>query len=415
MDVVYTRCAGLDVHKKTVVACVIRPGGSSGWQRETHTFGTMTADLLALSDWLSGHGCTHVAMESTGEYWRPVFNILEGNFEVLLVNAQHIKAVPGRKTDVKDAEWIAQLLQHGLLRASFIPPVAQRDLRDLTRHRSNFIRERATLVNRVQKVLEGANIKLGSVATNVLGVSGRAMLDALVAGEANPEVLADLARGRLRDKREQLSQALTGRVKPHHRFVLTELLCQIDSLDETIARFDLEIEAYCAPFEMAVVLLDTIPGVGRETAEVMVAEMGADMTHFPSADHLASWAGLAPGNHESAGKRLSAKTRKGNRTLCTALVQAAHGAAHTKDTYLAAQYHRLAARRGNKKAIIAVAHSILVIAYHLIQRQEPYRELGADYFDKRRPEATAKRLVKRLENLGFDVQLHRPVPAVTTA
>lgn len=415
MDVVYTHCAGLDVHKKTVVACVIRPGESSGWQREVRTFGTMTVDLLALSDWLIGYGCTHVAMESTGEYWRPVFNILEGNFEVLLVNAQHIKAVPGRKTDVRDAEWIAELLQHGLLRASFIPPVAQRDLRDLTRHRGNFIRERATLVNRVQKVLEGANIKLGSVATNVLGVSGRAMLDALVAGEANPEVLADLARGRLRDKREQLSQALTGRVKPHHRFVLTELLCQIDSLDETIARFDLEIEAYCAPFEMAVVLLDTIPGVGRETAEVMVAEMGADMTHFPSADHLASWAGLAPGNHESAGKRRSAKTRKGNRTLCTALVQAAHGAAHTKGTYLAAQYHRLAARRGNKKAIIAVAHSILVIAYHMIQRQEPYRELGADYFDKRRPEATAKRLVKRLENLGFDVQLRRPIPAVTTA
>jgi transposase len=323
--------------------------------------------------------------------------------------------VPGRKTDVKDAEWIAELLQHGLLRASFIPPVAQRDLRDLTRHRSNFIRERATLVNRVQKVLEGANIKLGSVASNVLGVSGRAMLDALVAGETDPEVLAKLAQGRLREKREQLSQALTGRVKPHQRFVLTELLCQIDSLDETIARFDSEIEAYCAPFEMAVVLLDTIPGVGRETAEVMVAEMGADMTHFPSADHLASWAGLAPGNHESAGKRLSAKTRKGNRTLCTALVQAAHSAAHTKDTYLAAQYHRLAARRGYKKAIIAVAHSILVIAYHLIQRQEPYHELGADYFDKRRPEATAKRLIKRLENLGFEVQLRQPVPVALTA
>lgn len=415
MDVVYSRCAGLDVHKKTVVACVITPSESSGWQRAVRTFGTMTVDLLALSDWLGGWGCTHVAMESTGEYWRPVFNILEGNFEVLLVNAQHIKAVPGRKTDVRDAEWIAELLQHGLLRASFIPPVAQRDLRDLTRHRSNFIRERATLVNRVQKVLEGANIKLGSVASNVLGVSGRAMLDAIVVGETDPGVLAELAQGRLREKREQLSQALTGRVKPHHRFVLTELLCQIDSLDETIARFDNEIEAYCAPFEMAVVLLDTIPGVGRETAEVIVAEMGTDMTHFPSADHLASWAGLAPGNHESAGKRLSAKTRKGNRTLCTALVQAAHSAAHTKDTYLAAQYHRLAARRGSKKAIIAVAHSILVIAYHLIQRQEPYHELGADYFDKRRPEATAKRLIKRLENLGFEVQLRQPVSVAATA
>lgn len=278
MEVVYSRCAGLDVHKKTVVACVITPSESSGWQRAVRTFGTMTVDLLALSDWLGGWGCTHVAMESTGEYWRPVFNILEGNFEVLLVNAQHIKAVPGRKTDVRDAEWIAELLQHGLLRASFIPPVAQRDLRDLTRHRSNFIRERATLVNRVQKVLEGANIKLGSVASNVLGVSGRAMLDAIVVGETDPGVLAELAQGRLREKREQLSQALTGRVKPHHRFVLTELLCQIDSLDETIARFDNEIEAYCAPFEMAVVLLDTIPGVGRETAEVIVAEMGTDLS-----------------------------------------------------------------------------------------------------------------------------------------
>lgn len=415
MDVVYSRCAGLDVHKKTVVACVIVPGESSGWQRAVRTFGTMTVDLLALSDWLGGYGCTQVAMESTGEYWRPVFNILEGNFEVVLVNAQHIKAVPGRKTDVRDAEWIAELLQHGLLRASFIPPVAQRDLRDLTRHRSNFIRERATLVNRVQKVLEGANIKLGSVASNVLGVSGRAMLEGIVAGEAPSEVLANLAQGRLRAKRAQLSQALTGRVKPHHRFLLTELLCQIDSLDETIARFDLEIEAYCAPFETAVALLDTIPGVGRETAEVIVAEMGSDMTHFPSADHLASWAGLAPGNHESAGKRLAGRIRKGNQTLCTALVQAAHSAAHTKDTYLAAQYHRLAARRGNKKAIIAVAHSILVIAYHLIQRQEPYRELGADYFDKQRPEATAKRLVHRLERLGFDVKLDRQASVAATA
>jgi transposase len=375
----------------------------------------MTADLLTLSDWLSGYGCTHVAMESTGEYWRPVFNILEGNFEVLLINAQHIKAVPGRKTDVGDAAWIAELLQHGLLRASFIPPAPQRDLRDLTRHRTNFIRERATLANRIQKVLEGANIKLAAVASNVMGVSGRAMLEALVAGEATPDVMAELAQGRLREKRAQLAQALTGRVKAHHRFLLTELLCQIDSLDETIARFDAEIAAYCAPFEASVVLLDTIPGVGRETAEVMAAEMGTDMTHFPSAAHLAAWAGLAPGNHESAGKRLAAGTRKGNRSLCTALVQAAHGAAHTKDTYLAAQYHRLAARRGKKRAIVAVAHSILVIAYHLIQRQEPYHDLGADYFDKRRPEATAKRLVKRLENLGFEVQLCPSGGAVATA
>ena len=269
-------------------------------------------DLLALSDWLLSHGVTHVAMESTGEYWKPVYNILENNFEVLLVNAQHIKAVPGRKTDVNDAEWIADLLRHGLLRASFVPPLGQRELRELTRYRSTFVRERATLVNRVQKVLESANIKLASVATDVMGVSGRAMLAALMEGQATPEDMADLAKGRLREKRAELAKALDGRVKPHHRFVLTELLCQIDNLDETIARFDEQIEAYCRPFEEAVTLLDTIPGVARETAEVIVAEIGMDMSRFPSADHLAAWAGVAPGNNESAGKRRSGKTRKGN-------------------------------------------------------------------------------------------------------
>lgn len=411
MDIVYTHCAGLDVHKKTVVACVITPAPEGGWQRETRTFSTMTADLLALSDWLLACDCTQVAMESTGEYWRPVFNILEGNCEVLLVNAQHMKAVPGRKTDVKDAEWLADLLQHGLLRGSFIPPEGQRDLRDLTRHRTNFVRTRATLVNRVQKVLESANIKLAAVASDVMGVSGRAMLTALVAGQGDPEVMADLAKGRLREKREQLVKALAGRVKPHHRFLLTELLCQIDSLDETIARFDQEIEDYCAPFAAAVVLLDTIPGVARQMAEVMVAEMGTDMDRFPTADHLASWAGLAPGNHVSGGKRLSGRMRKGNRILCPALVQAAQAAAHTKATYLSAQYHRLAARRGKKKAIVAVAHSILVMAYHMIKRQEPYRELGANYFDQQRPEVTAKRLLKRLEKLGYQVNLIPLTPA----
>ncbi len=407
MKVVYERCAGLDVHKKTVVACVIVPNEQGGWHRETRTFGTGMAELLALSDWLQGLGCTHVAMESTGEYWKPVFNILEGNFEVLLVNAQHIKAVPGRKTDVKDAEWIAELLQHGLLRASFIPPAPQRELRDLTRYRATFIRERATLANRVQKVLEDANIKLSSVASNVLGVSGRAMLEALVAGQSDPETLANLAKGRLREKRELLVKALEGRVKPHHRFVLTELLWQIDSLDETLAHFDERIEQACAPFEEAVGLLDTIPGVARQAAETIVAEMGTDMNRFPSAAHLASWAGVAPGNHESAGKRYSGKTRKGNRPLRTLLTQVAHAAARTKGTYLAAQYRRLAARRGKKRAILAVAHSVLVIAYHLIQRKESYCEAGADYFDKHRPEAITKRLIRRLENLGYQVTLHK--------
>ena len=408
MQVLYTHCAGLDVHKKTVVACLLTPAPQGGWQYETRTFGTMTHDLLALSDWLLAAGCTHVAMESTGEYWKPVFNILEAHFEVLLVNAQHIKAVPGRKTDVKDAQWIAELLQHGLLRASFIPPVAQRELRELTRHRSTFVRERATLVNRVQKVLESANIKLASVATDVLGVSGRAILRALSAGESDPGVMAELAKGRLREKREQLIHALEGRVQAHHRFVLTELLCQIDNLEETLARFDQQIEEYSAPFEEAIQLLDTIPGVGQESAEVIVAEMGADMSRFPTARHLAAWAGLAPGNHESAGKQRTGRTRKGNQALRQGLIQAAHAAAHTKNTYLAAQYHRLAARRGSKRAIVAVAHSILVIAYCLLSRHEPYRELGGDYFDRLRPETTAKRLMRRLENLGYKITLQAP-------
>jgi transposase len=407
MEIVYTHCAGLDVHKKTVVAAIIVPAAEGGWAQETRTFGTMTADLLALSDWLMAHEISHVAMESTGEYWKPVYNILETNCEVLLVNAQHVKAVPGRKTDVKDAEWLADLLRHGLLRASFVPPLGQRELRELTRHRSNFIRERATVVNRVQKVLESANLKLGSVASNVVGVSGRAMLEAIIAGQATPAQMAELSKGRMREKREQLARALEGRVKPHHRFVLTELLCQIDNLDEAIARFDQEIERYCAPFEAAVVLLDTIPGIARQTAEIIVSEIGTDMQRFPTADHLASWAGVAPGNDESAGKRRSGKTRKGNKPLGAALNQAAHAASRTKGTYLSAQYHRLAGRRGKKKAIVAVAHSILVIAYHLIQRQEPYRELGGNYFDQRRPEATAKRLLKRLEQLGYAVQIQQ--------
>ena len=412
MDVVHTHCAGLDVHKKTVVAAIIVPDLQGGWRKETRTFATMTGDLLSLSDWLLGCGVTHVAMESTGEYWKPVYNILENNFELLLINAQHIKAVPGRKTDVNDAEWIADLLRHGLLRASFVPPLGQRELRELTRYRSTFVRERAMLVNRVQKVLESANIKLASVATNVLGVSGRAMLEAIIGGQATPEEMAELAKGRMREKRAELAKALSGRVKAHHRFVLTELLCQIDSLDKTLAHFNEQIEDYCRPFEQAVTLLDTIPGVGRETAEVIVSEIGVDMSRFPSANHLAAWAGVAPGNHESAGKRKSGRMRQGNKALKTTLNQAAQAAAHTKDTYLAAQARHLTGRRGKKRAIMAVAHSILVIAYHLIQRQQPYRELGGNYFDQRRPETTAKRLVKRLERLGYQVSLHSQVVAV---
>lgn len=414
MRIVYQNVAGLDVHKKTVVVAIIVRAATGEWKTESRTFGTLTVDLLKLSDWLTAQGVTHVALESTGEYWKPVFNILEENFEVILVNAQHLSKVPGRKTDQTDAAWIAELLQHGLLQASFIPPPGQRELRELTRFRSRFVQERATLVNRVQKVLESANIKLASVASDVLGVSGRAMLEALIVGEASPEQMAALAKGRLREKREVLVQALAGRVKPHHRFLLTELLCQIDNLDETIGRFDAEIEGACRPFEASVAWLDTIPGVSRATAEVVIAEIGTDMSRFPTARHLAAWAGVAPGNDESAGKRRSGKTRKGNPALGAALNQAAHGAAHTKQTYLAAQYHRLAARRGKKKAIMAVAHSILVIAYHLIQRQEPYRELGGDYFDNRQPEVLANRLRKRLEQLGYQVALQPVALSATT-
>lgn len=403
MKVEHKRCCGLDVHKKTVVAAIVVEDTADNVYKEVRTYGTMTEDLLELADWLMSNQITHVAMESTGEYWKPIYNILENNFELLLVNAQHIKHVPGRKTDVKDSEWIAELLRHGLLKASFIPPAGQRELRELTRHRANFVRERAALVNRVQKTLESANIKLGDVATNVMGVSGRAMLNALVAGQASPEDMAALSKGRLREKRDQLTKALSGRVKPHHRFVLSELLCQIDSLDETIARFDEEIVKYCRPFEQAVELLDTIPGVARRTAEVIVAEIGTDMSRFATADHLASWAGVAPGNNESAGKHYSGKTTNGNRALRVALVQAANTASRMNNTYLSAQYHRLAARRGRKRAIVALAHSILVSAYHMIKNNVPYHDLGNDYFDSRTSLATAKRLLKRLQNLGYDV------------
>jgi transposase len=413
MQVLYTHCAGLDVHKKVVVACLLSPNPQGGGRQETRSFSTMTCDLLALADWLLAAGCTHVAMESTGEYWKPVFNILEAHFTVLLVNAQHIKAVPGRKSDVKDAQWIAELLQHGLLRASFIPPPVQRELRELTRHRSNFVRERASVVNRVHKGLESANIKLAAVATDVRGVSGRAILQALIAEGSSPAAMAELAKGRWRTKREQWTQALEGRVQAHHRFILSELLAQIDSLEETIARFNEQIEEYGKPCTEGIELLDTIPGVGRETAEVMVAEMGTDMSRFPTARHLAAWAGVAP-NRESGGKRLPSPTRNGNHALRQGLIQAAHAAAHTKDTYLAAQYRRLAARRGKKRAIIAVAHSILVIAYCLLSRHEPYRELGGDYFDRLRPEATAKRLVRRLENLGYQITLQTPQEALAS-
>lgn len=410
MQVRYDRCCGLDVHKKSVVACLLTPGPRGECRKEVRTFGTMTQDLMQLLDWLVESGCTHVAMESTGVYWKPVYNLLEGVCEVLVVNAQHLKAVPGRKTDVRDCEWIADLLQHGLLRGSFIPAASQRELRELTRYRKALLRERAAEVNRLQKVLEGANLKLAAVVTDITGASAQAMLRALVSGTEDPAALAALAKGSLRDKRAELERALQGLVRPHHRFLLAQQLSHLDFLEEAIARVSMEIGARLCPFEESLERLQTIPGVGRGTAEVLAAEVGLDMYRFPSAHHLASWAGLCPGNAESAGKRKSGKTRKGSPWLREALVEAAWAASHTKATYLSAQYHRLAARRGAKRAAVAVAHTLLVIAYHILLRQQTYTDLGGNYFDERDREAVQRRLVRRLQALGLRVTLE-PVPA----
>jgi transposase len=410
VDTLYPRCAGLDVHKGNVVVCVRccdRPGKPF---EEVRTFSTMTADLLALSDWLAGHGVTHVAMESTGVYWKPIFNILGGRFEVILVNAEHIKQVPGRKTDVKDCQWIAQLLQHGLLKASFVPPLPIRELRDLTRQRTQLIQERTAAVNRIQKVLEDANVKLAGVATDVLGVSGRDMLEALIAGETDPGKLADLARKRLREKIPALRLALQGRVTDHHRFLLRMHLDHITHLEELIGRLGARIEEALAPFAEAEGRLQTIPGVSQRVAETVLAEVGPRMEQFPSADHLASWAGMCPGNNESAGKRRSGRITKGDRWLKRTLVQAAWAASHTKGTYLAAQYRRLAKRRGCKRALVAVGHTLLVIVYHVLKRGTTYAELGADFLERLEPARLTRQLVKRLEALGHKVTLE-PRPA----
>lgn len=405
MQVVHQRCAGLDVHKKSITVCRLTPAGQGGWQKDIRKFGTMTDELLALADWLSAGGVTHVAMESTGVYWKPVFNILESGFQVLLVNAQHIKYVPGRKTDVNDAQWIAELLQHGLLKASFIPQVEQRDLRDLTRYRTKLVQARSSEINRVQKVLEAANIKLGSVASNVLGVSGRDMLEQIIVGQDDPTALAQLARGRLRDKIADLERALTGHVRETHRTLLKMHLEHIDELNAKIEALSEEIERLLTPFDGSDALprLTSIPGVSQRIAEVILAELGADMSRFPNAAHAASWAGLAPGKNESAGKNRSGKTTKGNQYLKAALTQAAHAVGRSKDNYLSTQYRRLASRRGRKRAAVAVAHSILVIAYHLLKNGTVYTDLGADYFDRRNEQHIQRQLVKRLEHLGYKV------------
>jgi transposase len=427
--------AGLDIHKKTVVATRMRVAEDERMVWETKTFGTMTTELLGLYDWLQEWECTHVAMESTADYWKPVFNVLEDAFEVLLVNAQHVKHVPGRKTDAKDSEWLAELLIHGLLKPSFIPPRPQRELREMARYRATLVQERARVVNRVQKLLEGMNIKLASVATDVLGASGRAMLEALVADRLRPDEMAQLARGRLRTKIPELEKALTGIVAKHQRKVLVLQLAHIDFLDEQVEEVSAEIRRHIeemdqprsgensqsesgSPEEMmdgaplppldygqALIVLDTVPGVDQNVAETVLAELGADMSRFPTAEQAAAWTGVVPGNNESGGKRYSGRIRKGNLALRSALVQAAWSAIRTKDTYLKAQYDRLVVRRGKKRAIVAVAHSLLKSIWYMLAYHVPYQDLGGDYFDKRRKDSKINYHLRQLQKLGYSIQI----------
>jgi len=406
MEILHQRCCGLDVHKDRVMACVlIRESPREHKRKEVREFGTMTRDLLQLADWLRDRGVKHVAMEATGVYWKPVWNILEGEFEVVLVNVQHIKRVPGRKTDVKDCEWIAELLQHGLVQASFVPPAEVRELRDLTRYRATLVEEGARVVNRIEKVLEDANLKLASVVTDILGVSGRAILASIVRGEEDPERLAEMARCRLRAKLPALREALRGRVTEHHRFLLRRLLEHVRFVELEIAKLEERIVEQMRPFQKEVELWSSMPGVNQVAAWSMVAELGPGLTAFPSEQHLSSWAGMCPGSDESAGKRRSGKMRKGNPWVRRMLCQVGWRSPRARGTYLSAKYHRIAARRGKERAIIAVAHNVLVIGFHLIRNQCQYYELGPDYFDQLHRCRLERYLVRRLEGLGNQVVL----------
>ena len=408
MNVVIERCAGLDVHKKTVVACVRtpRPGGGRPRRRETRTFKTTMKGLEALRAWLSSRGVTDAAMESTGVYWRPVWAVLEGGFRLLLVNARHVKHVPGRKTDVRDCEWLARLLECGLLRGSFVPPAEIRDLRDLTRLRKTLVRERSSQVNRVSKILELANVKLGSVVSNVMGVTGRAILEAMIAGEDDPKALAGLAKGSLRGKRRELAEVVPGLVRDHHRFLLRRHLDMIDELDRQIATIEARILAETTvPFGAALALLESVPGVARRSAEAILAEIGDDMSRFPTAAHLASWARVCPGNHESAGKRKSAKTGRGNAWLRDALSQVAWAAARTKGGYYRSLYYRMRSRGGSKKAIVAVQHAILVAIWHMFTTGSTHEDLGPDHFKRRDEERRKRHHLNQLRKMGVELEI----------
>lgn len=405
MEIMVRCCAGLDVHKDSVEACVRRIEPEGKLYQQTRHWGTTTRELMAMADWFHAEGVTEVAMESTGVYWKPIFNILETDFEVLLVNAQKLKHVPGHKTDVLDCQWIAQLLQHGLLKGSFIPPRWQRELRDLTRQRAQTIGEHSRICNRIQKVLEDANVKLGSVVSDVVGVSGRQMLQAIIHGESDPEHLADLARRRLRGKIPQLQQALYGKITDHHRWMLRLLWDQLTATEAFMARLDERIAQLARPQQPVLEKLDAIPGIDRRVAEVVLAEIGPEMSPFPSDAHLASWAGVCPGNHESAGKRRSGKTTKGSRWLRQALVQAAWAASHKKDSYFQAHAHNLMRRRGRKRGLVGVAHSLLLVIYHVLHDGTDYRDLGRDFLDRIRATHLVRYHMKQLQQLGFAVTL----------
>jgi transposase len=407
MEAIVERCCGIDVHKRNIVVCLAVGKPNKKPRTTIRTFSTMTRDLLACRDWLVSEGCTHAVVESTGVYWTPVFNIIEDSMEVILANARDVKNVPGRKTDVKDCEWLAQLLRHGLVKRSFIPPKPIRELRDLTRYREKLTQKRSSEINRLQKFLEDANIKLSSVATDINGVSARNIIHHLIQDDMSPQEMADLAKGRLRNKIEELEKSLEGYITDHHRLILKLTLQMIASYDEAIEQLNAEIEKRMEPFQEEAERLQTIPGVKKKFTERFIAEIGVDMSHFPSDAHLSSWAGASPGNNESAGKRRSGKVTQGNKWLKSALVEVAWAASKTKNTYLSARYRRLAARRGKKRAALAVGHTILVMAYHIIKEHRTYNELGADYFDKLNEQHLVRRLTSRITALGYEVKVEK--------